>query len=139
MAVRRQKIKIIAEVIPSAWIASAKSRAPSGGMPTQSTRKGKETAPPPIGVDPATSDPSTITSATCHWRITSGSIPTTNISTAQIMRNTVTYAYQNFMSGACVLVLYSRRTDAEGGSPNFGLLITETECNKRDYQAGTPD
>jgi hypothetical protein len=51
---RRQRIKIVALTMPIDWIAKLKSRPSVAGSLNKSTRIGKPTVPPPIGVEPAT-------------------------------------------------------------------------------------
>jgi hypothetical protein len=56
-------MKSSADVMPIAWMARPKSRAIAGDSPKPRTSAGNAIVPPPIGVEPATSDPAIITSA----------------------------------------------------------------------------
>src|ERR1700733_4682276 len=99
-------MKIIAEVMPRAWITKAKFLALSGATPRARTRTGNEMAPPPIGVEPATSDPTIMTRAIRHCRRTAGKRPKPKTKTAHTTRNAQTYAYHHRIGGkrACFLV-----------------------------------
>ena len=55
--------------------------------------------PPPMGVDPATTEPKTITSAIGQWVLTCAQYPKPNARISQVTYSAPTYANQYFIRG----------------------------------------
>ncbi len=85
--------------MPSACIARPKLRPRFGGWWNTSTRKGNATVPPPIGVEPATTEPKIITNAIGQCALTCSQYPKPNARISQATYRAATYANQYFMRG----------------------------------------
>ena len=75
---------MLAETIPTDWMASPKFLPSAPGISNNNTSMGKPTVPPPIGVDPATYDPKLIARAIGQCASTSSQLSPRTRSAIQI-------------------------------------------------------
>ena len=127
-----------AEVMPTDWMARPKSRAIAGERPKPSTSAGKAIVPPPIGVEPATSDPPIMTSAIGQCARASSALPGRATSTSQTTRHRAMYACHP-RARARVLAMRKRAVRASSSGRASGHSVTAPKAAHNPAPAGRDD